>query len=1155
MFGLRRGLRAGCTPRAPLLPVPPLMALARPPARPPATASIPLRHYAKPHKPVFLTPSRRPLPPPTVEHGIVADVQRALRSPDIADQVRGVLRHMVHPVVILTTSTSPSPNDWRAMTLSSFTSLSLDPHPLITFNIKTPSACASAMHARKRFIVHAMLPTTRAADFAARFSNPYVPGQDWKYAVRPNSVEQPMAALHPGEKEQLLKDNDLTKEEIADIEGLCKENKAQVPLSGQFGQIHVLANELTDNLPALREEVMFRLYCTPERTIPVQDHEIWVAKVERIEYPHHHLGTYGIEPYAPLSLLYGDRSFRETGFHMVTAHNKFRRWVRRKMEYEAEIREERKRKLLNRLDRVRRRKAAEEGYAYGELEMGKWAVKQLKSMDNELLEFDSEEAWKWTGKLNEEGEPTEEEEKEVKKGEEEEEEEGKGEEVTDIAKWMERSSEWRLSKRKIIPTPGPDIIPPPPPHVSKPEPSSTPSVSRGIRQEEEDVPLEEKGKEEKARKAHLVEKKGKPNRAPPPTSELGVLPASTKPAAWTAPPEPQSTPSNRDGLGKPKTYSNLRHKLQALQWQQQPNRRSYVVHTSNSPNSSPSIADSPHLNSPPPPPSPPPSQTQPQQPYLSDDPDAECEVSSLEDYLKVSTEEKIKEKNKALHFVRTSPQSPSSLPSPTLTEHQKRQTKMLTPSFMTLTSISLTAASSVSSPQVIRRSFSSASVALSDQGKHSLSSKDENASSPAKISKYITAPFVHYDPSATTPRRFRILRGSVLYSRFSASSEPTNPPPQTPTNPATSTSTSTTSTCTRTSTASSHPTSLATYKPFLRVVRRVLIGPLFDPSKETIYKPIKPALPTPGPLPKIPPPPPPEEGPATFYVYPPPPPLPPNSFPPGMSLNHRLRKLRKRHQQVNRLNFKHDPDILMDEDIVWDTPPPGENGRRKGTGKENEASSPGGRFSKRKDSYELQGWLKYTLRANVSRGQSQNQRRKWGWDGYEDDEEWVWEAPGKREAEKEREVQVAGGRKEQWLRELNWQVLNEKERAEQLEMEMERRARGEDVDGDGREGGKEKRRREEGGQGMEGEDKKPAEKKEGKVKKPHVVEVDAESEAREGAAEECVQESEKGKKKKQPPRSPPPEHMDRELDSWQQKMLKKKRRQAKTKFKERVGRV
>ncbi|RPB23712.1 hypothetical protein L211DRAFT_748251, partial [Terfezia boudieri ATCC MYA-4762] len=134
-------------------------------------------------------------------------------------------------VVILTTSTSPNPRDWRAITLSSFTSLSLDPHPLITFNVKTPSACATAMHARNRFIVHAMLPTTRAADFAARFSLPYVPGQDWKYAVRPNSVEQPLAYIH------------------------------------------------LDNLPALWEEVMFRLYCTPERTIPVQDHEIWVAKI------------------------------------------------------------------------------------------------------------------------------------------------------------------------------------------------------------------------------------------------------------------------------------------------------------------------------------------------------------------------------------------------------------------------------------------------------------------------------------------------------------------------------------------------------------------------------------------------------------------------------------------------------------------------------------------------------------------------------------------------------------------------------------------------------------------------------------------------------------------------------------------------------------
>ncbi|KAF8441974.1 flavin reductase like domain-containing protein [Terfezia claveryi] len=640
MLRLRRGLQAGGLGRT----------------RPPTTAAyIPLRHYAKPHKPVFLVPSRRPLPPPSVKEGIVVDVQSALRSPNISDRVRGVLRHMVHPVVILTTSTSPNPRDWRAITLSSFTSLSLDPHPLITFNVKTPSACATAMHARKRFIVHAMLPTTRAADFAARFSLPYVPGQDWQYAARPNSVEQPLAFIHLGEKEQLLKNEDFTEQEIAEIEGLRKGKTPEVGLSGQFGRIPVLADESTDNLPALWEEVMFRLYCTPERTIPVQDHEIWVAKVERIEYPPHELGSYGIEPHAPLSLLYGDRSFRETGFHLISAHDKFRRWARRKMEYEVGIREEKNRKLLKRLERARRKKAAEEGYAYGELETGKWAVKQLHRMGNGLVEMDSEEAPKSAGK---QGEPMEDEhmEDEPMEGKE-----GETGEINDLDKWMELSDMWRLKKRKILPTPGPDIIPSPPPPVSKLESPSIPPKPKGIKLEEEDEPLEEEEEEEE---------NGRPNR-PPATSKPDVT--STNPTPESEP-EPQSTPSNSGHSGEPK-LSNLRKKLQALTLQlKKPNptprfaHHSKTIYTSNPAGSSPENfplnisppqnappRNSPHQNSPyqnsrpsAPLSTPPQTQANAQEPYLSDS-DAECGNSSREDYPKVSTEEKVKEQNKPLH--------------------------------------------------------------------------------------------------------------------------------------------------------------------------------------------------------------------------------------------------------------------------------------------------------------------------------------------------------------------------------------------------------------------------------------------------------------------------------------------------------------------------
>lgn len=229
----------------------------------------------------------------------------------------------------------------------------------------------------------------------------------------------------------------------------------------------------------------------------------------------------------------------------------------------------------------------------------------------------------------------------------------------------------------------------------------------------------------------------------------------------------------------------------------------------------------------------------------------------------------------------------------------------------------------------------------------------------------------------------------------------------------------------------------------------------------------------------------------------------------------------------------------MDEDIVWDAPPPEDRGKgetaRNGYWTENEAPrSRAMKFNRRKDSYDLQGWLRNVLRANVSQSQGQDQRGQWDWGRYrEEEEEWVWEAPGKREAESDRKVQMTGGRKEEWLSDLNWRLLTERERKEQEELEkMWKRARGEI---------------------NEEEEKKPAGKKEGRVKKPREDEVDVESEADKEGAEESKKESKKNKKKVEPPPSSP--RKNQKLDGWQQKMVKKKRRQARTNLYERIGRV
>jgi len=91
----------------------------------------------------------------------------------LSTSLRHLMRSLPHSVVVLTTSlpryplpdseTPPgspqepmptTPLDYRAMTLSSFTTLTLTPEPVITFNIKTPSRTLEALSQSRHFLIH-----------------------------------------------------------------------------------------------------------------------------------------------------------------------------------------------------------------------------------------------------------------------------------------------------------------------------------------------------------------------------------------------------------------------------------------------------------------------------------------------------------------------------------------------------------------------------------------------------------------------------------------------------------------------------------------------------------------------------------------------------------------------------------------------------------------------------------------------------------------------------------------------------------------------------------------------------------------------------------------------------------------------------------------
>ncbi|KAM5356505.1 hypothetical protein ACJ41O_003151 [Fusarium nematophilum] len=84
------------------------------------------------------------------------------------------MRLLPHSVVV---TTSYQPEDGpRAMTMSSFTSLTLSPTPLVTFNIATPSRTLDAIRASGAFNVHVLSGDERGARVADHFTRGNVGG-------------------------------------------------------------------------------------------------------------------------------------------------------------------------------------------------------------------------------------------------------------------------------------------------------------------------------------------------------------------------------------------------------------------------------------------------------------------------------------------------------------------------------------------------------------------------------------------------------------------------------------------------------------------------------------------------------------------------------------------------------------------------------------------------------------------------------------------------------------------------------------------------------------------------------------------------------------------------------------------------------------------
>lgn len=118
----------------------------------------------------------------------------------------------------------------RGLTVSSVTSLSIKPEPLICFNIQVPSRTSQVLHGSMHFAVNILPPSKEAVDICKAFAGSL--GKD----VNPFEVE----------KSLLRYENEMPVVSIA----------------------------------------MAVLMCEATKCFPVQDHEIWVARVTSVNiYP------------------------------------------------------------------------------------------------------------------------------------------------------------------------------------------------------------------------------------------------------------------------------------------------------------------------------------------------------------------------------------------------------------------------------------------------------------------------------------------------------------------------------------------------------------------------------------------------------------------------------------------------------------------------------------------------------------------------------------------------------------------------------------------------------------------------------------------------------------------------------------------------------
>lgn len=181
-------------------------------------------------------------------------------QPDLINSYRHAMGGIASSAMVITT-TSISGDEPRGLTLSSITSLSLKPTPLVSFNVQLPSRTSEVLHDRNIFAINVLPATELSVRLARVFSGAYGHTTN-PFTTFPKEFFVPSS---------MPLSNTTT-----------KDKKTIAGLTASPNGVEDVEYEHAKDIPVISTASAI-LYCKKYKIFNVQDHEIWVASVFHVD--------------------------------------------------------------------------------------------------------------------------------------------------------------------------------------------------------------------------------------------------------------------------------------------------------------------------------------------------------------------------------------------------------------------------------------------------------------------------------------------------------------------------------------------------------------------------------------------------------------------------------------------------------------------------------------------------------------------------------------------------------------------------------------------------------------------------------------------------------------------------------------------------------